>query len=130
MIKILFIEDDPDQLMMYDFKFQEQGLLVIPAADADEAWGVVSDGEPDLILLDIMLKNENGLDILEKLRKDKRFLKTPVIVFTNYDKEEFRERAKKFHALDYIIKSQTTPQEMADKIKKFVETGKYEKREE
>jgi CheY-like chemotaxis protein len=124
MIEVLFIEDDPDQLMIYDFGFREENILVIPAATISEAWKIISGDQPDIILLDIMLRSENGLDILEKLRADERYQKIPVIVFTNYDKKEFRERAEKFKALDYIIKSQTTPKQMAERIKRFAETGK------
>ena len=75
---------------------------------------------PDLILLDLLLRHENGLDILEKMKQDEKISKIPVLVFTNYDTKEYRERAAKLGAQEYIIKAQTTPSEIVKKIKKIV----------
>lgn len=125
--KILFVEDDPDQIMIYDFKFKQEGMTLVVAGDEKETLAAIEREKPDIILLDILLKNENGMDILEKVRQDPAHKDLPVIMFTNFDKEGVRVQAEELGALDYIIKAQTYPQEMADKIKQFLATGKYDK---
>ena len=127
MYKVLFIEDDPDQIMVYDFKFKKENLALIIAADEKETLAAIHREKPDLVLLDLLLKNESGLSILEKIRKEASIKDIPVIVFTNYDKEDVRMRADELGAIDFIIKAQTYPQEMADKIKVFLETSHYAK---
>jgi len=120
MKKILFIEDDPDQIMMYNAKFELEGLLMMVAGDTEETMKIARRDRPDLILLDLLLRHENGLDILEKVRQDEQLKNIPVVVFTNFDKKEFRERAGQLGVLDYIIKAQTTPGEITKKIKEIV----------
>ncbi|MFA6048121.1 MAG: response regulator [Parcubacteria group bacterium] len=123
-IKVLFVEDDPDQLFLFQQVFNIKGLLTIPATTIDEAMRMVALDRPDIVLLDIMLRHENGLDIMEKLKKDSSTKDIPVVVFTNTNKKEYRDRAEKLGAADFIIKSQTIPQEMAERVKALVEKGK------
>ena len=120
-IKVLLVEDDPEQLYLFQQVFNVKGLLTIPATNIAEALKMVSLDRPDIVLLDIILWHENGLDIMEKLKKDSSTKDIPVFVFTNTDKKEYKDRAEKLGAADYIIKSETIPQEMADRIKKFLE---------
>jgi len=121
MIKVLLVEDDPDQLYLFQEVFNVKGLLTIPATSIDEAMKMVSLDRPDIVLLDVMLWHENGLDIMEKLKQDSSTKDIPIFVFTNTDKKEYRDRAEKLGADDYIIKSETIPQEMAERIKRFME---------
>lgn len=65
---------------------------------------------------------------MEKLKSDSSTKDIPIFVFTNTDKKEYKDRAEKLGADDYIIKSETIPQEMADKIKKFLENRKSSKK--
>ena len=123
-IKVLFVEDDPDQLFLFQQVFNVKGLLTIPVTTIDEAMRMVSLDRPDIVLLDIMLRHENGLDIMEKLKNDSSTKDIPVVVFTNTNKKEYRDRAEKLGAVDFIIKSQTIPQEMAEKVKAYVEKNK------
>jgi CheY-like chemotaxis protein len=123
-IKVLFVEDDPDQLFLFQQVFNVKGLLTIPATTIDEAMRMVSLDRPDIVLLDIMLRHENGLDIMEKLKNDSSTKNIPVVVFTNTNKKEYRDRTEKLGAVDFIIKSQTIPQEMAEKVKAYVEKNK------
>lgn len=127
MTHILFVEDDMDLKMIYSFKFNLEKLSFVFASDEAKALEEIEQEKPKLIMMDILLEHENGLDILERIRKDKRFSDIPVIVFTNFDTRESRQRAEALGAMDYIIKSQTVPGEMAGKIKRFLETGEYEK---
>lgn len=123
-INVLFIEDDPDQMFLFSKVFELTGVLTQPAMNEAETFKVLDSLEIDIILLDIMLRRENGLDIMEKIKKDSRTKDIPVFVFTNTDKKEYRDRAEKLGADAYIIKSETVPQEMAIRIREFIETKK------
>ena len=124
LIKVLFIEDDPDQIFLFEKVFNLKGLLTIAATDSETVFEMLSKDKPNIILLDVMLRNENGLDIMEKIRQDEVLKKIPIFVFTNTDKKEYKDRAEKLGAEGYIIKSETIPQEMAEKIKNFMENRK------
>lgn len=124
MIKVLFVEDDPDQVFLYYEVFSLKNLLLISAATAEEALKMARMDKPDIVLLDVMLRHENGLDIMEKLKQDDVTKNIPVVVFTNTNKKEYRDKAEKLGAVDFIIKSQTIPQEMAERVKAIVEKNK------
>lgn len=118
--KILFIEDDSDQIKIYDFKFKLEGYDFISAKDGAEGLKIAEGQKPDLILLDILLSNENGTDILRKLKKNAKTKDIPVIVFTNFDKEETVKVSLALGAVDYIIKSKITPSEIVKTVEKIL----------
>ena len=120
MKKILFVEDDPDQILMYQSKFEMEDFLMMVASNEKETLKLSLTEKPDLILLDLLLKKENGLDILESLKKDERLAKLPVIIFTNYDKKELREQSLALGAVDFIIKAKVTPKEIVARVKEII----------
>ena len=116
MKKILYIEDDQDQIFIYREVFDLKGMRVEVAASANEAFTYLAKEKPDLIMMDVQLVAENGLDILERIKSESKLRDIPVIMFTNTNKAEFEERAKRLGAIDYVIKANTLPQEMADRV--------------
>ncbi len=116
--KILFIEDDPDQLLIYSNRLNLEGFSVITADDGKKGIQLARRQKPRLILLDLILRNKNGLDTLERIKKDSQIKDIPVIIFTNFDTRESKERAGQLGALEYVVKTQVTPSEMIKKIKK------------
>lgn len=120
MPKILFIEDEPDHIAIYQTKLEDEGFAFISAPDAKTAYAFIEQEKPDLILLDILLINENGLEILANLKKDETTKNIPVIVFTNYDEKEYRREAMRLGAAEFIPKTGVTPDEMVGKIRKIL----------
>jgi CheY-like chemotaxis protein len=108
-LKVLLVEDDPALAEMYRLQLARDGYQVTVAADGETALSLVAAAVPDLALLDIRLPAMNGLDVLEELRRDDRTRGLPVVILTSYDDGEFRERASRLEALDYLVKFQTTP---------------------
>ena len=119
--KILFIEDDPDQIMIYRNKFELEGFSFVSANNSQQAFEMIKKEKPDLVLLDLLLRNENGLDILAELKKKPGTRNITVIVFTNFDTPESREKALALGAVDYIVKAQVMPSEMIKKVKSCLE---------
>ena len=117
MSKILIIEDEPLLREMYCQVFAEQGVAVVSAETAEEGLLMLEQEVPDLVLLDILLPNASGLEMLEQLRRiPANIAKTKVVAFSNYDSKIAREKAKELGVLDYLIKTEFTPQEIVEKI--------------
>ena len=118
---ILIVEDDPVLLKMYSEKFNFEGFEVLNAHDGEEALKVALENKVGIILLDIMLPRMSGTDFLEKYRQDPRGKNTPVVALTNLAEEAERQRALKLGVKEYIVKAMQTPEQVVEKIKKYIE---------
>ena len=108
-VRVLFIEDDPTVAQMYKLKLELDGYRVVMAKDGEEGLQSATDDPPDIIFLDIRLPKMDGFAVLESLRSDERTQHVPVVILSNYGERELVERGLKLGALEYLIKSQTTP---------------------
>jgi response regulator of citrate/malate metabolism len=75
---------------------------------------------PDLIILDILLPQENGIIFLQKMRKNSKTADIPVFAFSNYDDKETMDAALKLGVLDYLLKANHTPEQIVKKIKEYL----------
>jgi DNA-binding response OmpR family regulator len=108
-VRVLFIEDDPTVAQMYKLKLELDGYHVTMAKDGEEGLKSATDEPPDIIFLDIRLPKMDGFAVLEGLRGNERTKNIPVVILSNYGERELVERGLKLGALEYLIKSQTTP---------------------
>jgi CheY-like chemotaxis protein len=108
-VRVLFIEDDPTVAQMYKLKLELDGYQVTMAKDGEEGLQLASDVRPDIIFLDIRLPKMDGFAVLERLRGNEQTRHIPVVILSNYGERELVERGLKLGALEYLIKSQTTP---------------------
>jgi len=119
--KVLFIEDDPDQIFMYQSVFEIEGMCMMAATNHQEGLKMAQTEEPELILLDLLLGDESGIDVLKDLKANPKTKNIPVIVFTNYEKKGLPEECARLGADDFILKIKTTPFEFAKMIKAILE---------
>ncbi len=108
-IRVLFVEDDPTVAQMYRLKLELDGYQVIMAKDGEEGLRLANEVDPDIVFLDIRLPKVDGLSVLEGLRSDDRTRNVPVVILSNYGEQDLVDRGLKLGALEYLIKSQTTP---------------------
>jgi two-component system cell cycle response regulator len=113
-MKVLFVEDDPIQVMVIGSKFKLEKIDYVSANNSEDALRLAAEEKPDIILLDLLLGGENGLDVLESLKASKKTKDIPVIVFTNYAEKESMKKAEELGALDFIIKAGVTPKKMVE----------------
>ena len=114
-IKIMLIDDDRFLLDMYSLKFKNKGLDIVTADGSAQALERLRGGEkPDVILLDIIMPNMDGLELLKILRDEKLIQDVVVIMLTNQSDET--EKAKELGADGYIIKATTIPSEVVDQV--------------
>ncbi|MFH0739529.1 MAG: response regulator [bacterium] len=124
MKKLLIIEDEPILIEMYLAKLDKQELSVFSAGSAEQGFATAKKEEPDLILLDILLPMGSGIDLLEKVRKDENIKDTKVLAFSNYDEPTTKRKAMELGVIDYLIKTNYTPNQIVAIIKNIL---KYDK---
>lgn len=116
MRSILLIEDDKFLADIYRTELQNNNFLVEVAVDGREGLKMIKDKNFDLIILDILLPYVDGWEILRKIKDDK--LKTRVIVLSNLGEQEDIEKSSKLNVDKYLIKTQYTPGEVINEVKK------------
>ncbi len=119
--KVLIIEDEKILAEMYKDKFIQAKLEVFSAIESREGLKLAKEEKPDLILLDILLPRENGITFLTWLRaeEDLEINSIPVIVFSNFDDPETKKEAIRLGVIDYLIKTNYTPQEIIEKVQDY-----------
>src|SRR6202050_2068190 len=115
--KVAIIEDDMAIVQMYRTKFENEGYEVATAPDGASGLELIESFQPDIILLDLMMPNMNGLDMLGKLRSQPGGREAKVVVLTNMGDTETATRVHKLTADDYIVKAEMTPKQVAERIK-------------
>jgi DNA-binding response OmpR family regulator len=103
--RILVVDDDPDVRTLLRRMLSIEGYAVAEAADGPSALAQVGAFTPDLLLLDIMMPGQDGLDVLEELRRTSL---VPVILLTAKNDEADRVLGFRFGADDYVTKPFST----------------------
>ncbi len=102
--RILVVDDSPATIKFVAFTLRSKGYEVLKAYDGMEALEVIAREPLDLILLDIMMPEMNGLDVLEQVRTKFPHKDVPVILVTSEKSPEDIERGLGLGATDYIAK--------------------------
>lgn len=102
--KILVVDDEPDITELLDYKFRQVGYTVRTANDPLRAPGLARDFRPDLVILDLMMPELNGLQLLRMFRSDSLLRDIPVILLTARAAVEDRVKGLEIGADDYIAK--------------------------
>jgi len=118
MPKIAIIEDDQAISQMYRFKFEAEGFTVETAENGKLGLQLAESMRPDVILLDLMMPEMNGDEMLEKLRATEWGKDTTVIVLTNIGEQEIPPRLRELGVKGVILKADMTPRQVADLVKK------------
>ena len=115
--KIMIVEDDSFVMDIYQTKLSHEGFEIIESINGVEALNKLAIEKPDMILLDIIMPQMNGLETLEKIKKDERLKDIPIILLSNLSQKEDIAKGMELGAVDYLIKSHFTPSEVLEKIK-------------
>src|SRR6266705_6306901 len=104
MKKIVLIEDDPDMYSLIQYNLEKEGFALAGAQTGKGALQLCRRERPDLILLDIMLPDSDGLEICKAIRADPELAHVPVIFLTARASETDRIVGLELGANDYIVK--------------------------
>jgi two-component system alkaline phosphatase synthesis response regulator PhoP len=102
--KILIVDDEPDIVEFINYNLKGKGYVTATAKDGVEAVRVAKNFRPDLILLDVMMPNKNGIETIKELRQLPDFEQTAIIFLTALSDEKSEIEGLKTGADDYIAK--------------------------
>ena len=115
--KILVVDDEQDAIELIEYNLQAAGYRVITAADGNEALQKTRATIPDLIVLDLMLPELDGLEVCKILRRDPSTASIPIIMLTAKASEIDRVLGLELGADDYVTKP-FSPRELVLRVKK------------
>lgn len=122
--KITIIEDDYSLLQMYILKFEVSNFAVSSAENGRYGLEVIEDERPDIILLDLMMPDMTGDQMLRELHKQPWGKKIPVIIMSNVLRDDAMKLLKGIEISDYIVKANSTPQIVLEKVNKILGNAK------
>lgn len=115
---ILLAEDDIILAELYTERLKQEGFNVVHAPDGETAVQYVSEYNPSLIILDIMMPRMNGLDVLKTIRENPDTKDIPVIIVTALVQEIEKINKMMTQADAYIVKSEVLPGEIIEEVKR------------
>jgi DNA-binding response OmpR family regulator len=115
--KIAIIEDDQAISQMYRIKFEAEGYSVETAENGKLGLQLAESMKPDIILLDLMMPEMTGDQMLAKLRKTTWGKSTKVVILTNMGEQEIPDEVKKLGVAAVILKADMTPRQVAELVK-------------
>lgn len=121
---ICIVDDEAVIVEMYAFKLKQAGYRVISASDGVEGYKVIARQKPDLVLVDLIMPNMDGMTLIRKLKTDTTLKTIPLIVLTNLGNPEKEAEALKLGALFFLVK----PHFMPSKILEIVDEVLSEKK--
>ena len=101
---ILLIDDEPDILEFLSYTLKKEGLKVFTANNGKDGVEMAKSLSPDLIILDVMMPQMDGYEVMQKIRQDPQFLSLPIIALTAKAMKGDREKCIEAGASDYISK--------------------------
>lgn len=120
MAKVAIVEDDQAISQMYRFKFEAEGYTVETAENGKLGLALAEHMKPDIILLDIMMPEMTGDQMLEALRATDWGKNIKVIILTNMGEQEIPPKVKELGVSGVILKADMTPKQVAEIVKKQI----------
>ena len=113
--KVLIVDDSKTELMFLSDLLQKSGMQVRTAENADEAFKRLAEEKPDLILMDVVMPGQNGLQLTRSISRDPKYADVPIIMCTSKNQETDRVWGLRQGARGYITKP-VDPAELKAKI--------------
>ena len=118
--KVLIAEDDKFLSKVLSDKFTRKNYTAVVASDGIEAVNKIKSEMPDIVLLDLIMPNKNGFEILEEVKTDAKYKNIPVIILSNLGQKKDVERGKKLGIVDYLVKSNTPINNIVKKVEEVL----------
>lgn len=116
-MKILVVDDDESLTSVITVALEKEGFATLSSTTGKDALNKARGDNPDLILLDQVLPDISGNEVLKVLKSDGQTKNIPVMIITNFSQEEFVAQAINEGAIDYIFKYKVEIQDIVNKIK-------------
>nr|MBP7228635.1 response regulator [Longilinea sp.] len=117
--KILIADDDPETLRLVSLMLQRQGYQVVTASNGVQAIGLARVEKPDLMIIDVMMPDLDGFEVVRQLRKNAETVTTPILMFTAKSQVEDKVQGYEAGADDYLTKP-VHPAELQARLKSLL----------
>lgn len=118
MKRILIAEDEKFLSTPLSTTLNKQGYEAVVADDGEIAVQMLQESEFDLLILDLLMPNKDGFEVLDDINE--KDIKTPVLIVSNLSETNSEQRAKKYGVVGFMVKSNTSLQQIIEKIKEVV----------
>lgn len=115
---ILIVEDEAPMLMALAKKFRDNGFEVIEAIDGEDGLNKALEKKPDIVLLDIIMPKIEGIEVMRRIRDDKKWgSEVPIIMLTNLSDADNVAEAAKYRVYDFLVKTDWRLDDIVDIVK-------------
>lgn len=121
--KICIVEDEPSIREIYQIELEKNGYEVTSASNGVEGFELLKREKPDVALIDVMMPEMNGIELMEAMRKDELLSKIPVIVITNLSDEETIRKAGELESRFYLNKTLFKPNDVVGIVREVLSKG-------
>ncbi len=122
MAKILIVDDDEALTTVFATALKADGHEIVTAVDGRSGLDKAKSEKPNIILLDQVLPDIQGNEVLQTLKQEAETQNIPVAMLSNFGQDELIKAAINAGAVDYILKYQIEPQDLVNKVKGFIKT--------
>ena len=120
---VLLIEDDAAIADMYRVQLEYDGYRVTVVTTGENGFAALTSTQPDIVLLDLLLPDRSGLEIMADIKT--RFPKhPPVVILSNYGEPTMIDKGMSLGALEYLVKSRVTPATVSQSIPGWIEQAR------
>lgn len=120
MAKVLLIDDDQALVAVFESALTQEGFQVVVAYDGRTGIERATSEKPNLVLLDQVIPDMAGNDVLRALKQDNNTKSIPVAMLSNFGQNQLVQDALSQGAVDYILKYQVEPQDLVHKVKELL----------
>jgi two-component system sensor histidine kinase ChiS len=121
--RVLIAEDDLILADIYKTQLQTSGITVLHCKDGQETVDKLKEFSPDLILLDLMMPNLSGFDVIQQVRAMSDIKQPKILVLTALNEPEDKDRALKLGADEYLMKSGVALEEVLASVQRALATA-------
>lgn len=119
--KVILVEDDEFIREIYTRQLKLEGIEAVAYANGKDGMAAITQGQVDLVLLDIMLPDTNGLEILKTIKQTETLKQIPVVMLTNLGQDEVIREGFRLGAAGYMVKAAYNPDQIIDEIRNILE---------
>lgn len=120
--KVCIIEDEEAIRELYRMKLEGEHYQVFTAKDGLEGLELLKKVSPNIALIDLMMPNMTGYELMEAMKADPELRNIPIIILTNFDDTESINKTSHFNAEFYLVKAQYSPADVAHIVKEVLDS--------
>ena len=119
-VRVLLVEDSQSTRLTYKRVLEDAGFAVLEAAKGQEGWELALAEHPDVVLLDLILPDIHGLQVLKNIRSHVKTREIPVLILTNVQEAEEMQRTLSFGASRYVNKGNITNEKLVELVNELL----------